>query len=162
MTSSSEHLGFEVCSWNIIGQSIPLKYSNSPSLAGVCTPYCVLLRVRGRDTEGGSGWGVGTGDMATLQWGETHPPVTTVRETPCPCHLWERISPCCPEIHTRVDPSLPYPRISHPISLIPTLYFLSCFFSAVQQVVASVKNIQKLVAELRWPDRTFAEHLSCR
>lgn len=34
--------------------------------------------------------------------------------------------------------------------------------SAVQDIVADVKNMQKLVSELRWPDKTFSEHLQSR
>ncbi|KAL5265118.1 hypothetical protein ACHWQZ_G006007 [Mnemiopsis leidyi] len=33
---------------------------------------------------------------------------------------------------------------------------------AVQDIVGLVKNNQKLVAELRWPDKTFSEHLQSR
>lgn len=33
---------------------------------------------------------------------------------------------------------------------------------AVLDIVAQVKNTQKLVAELRWPDKTFSEHLQSR
>ena len=41
----------------------------------------------------------------------------------------------------------------------PSQDFSCC---AVLDIVAQVKNTQKLVAELRWPDKTFSEHLQSR